>query len=130
MRIKSAAVAALRGLTLGGAAPSAAAPVKGEAPLVFEANRDQAAPEIAFASRADGYEVLLDSEGARLVLVPGISETGAVLRLSFRDSSPSAAPGRFVATSIRRARRAPGSNILILLELSPDSLHCRVGTSR
>jgi hypothetical protein len=88
VRITTAAAAALIGLTLGGAAPAA---VTGKAPLVFEANRGQLPPKIEFASRADGYEVLLDSAGAQLVLGPGTGRAGALLRLSFPDASPSAA---------------------------------------
>ncbi|HXI03201.1 MAG TPA: SBBP repeat-containing protein, partial [Candidatus Saccharimonadales bacterium] len=91
MRILTAAVAALMGSTLGGA-EAVPASVRGEAPLVFEANWGQLDPEVAYASRADGYEVLLDSAGARLVLTPEAGRAGAFLKFSFRDASPFATP--------------------------------------
>src|SRR5947208_743062 len=74
-----------RALLSGAPAPAAA---YGELPLAFEANRGQAASQVDFLARGDGYALALTPSGAVLALREGAG--GDVLHLRFVAADPSA----------------------------------------
>lgn len=73
------------------AAPNPTASAYGKLPLSFAPNRGQAAPEVRFLSRGQGYQLFLTAEEAVLTLQKPASEKRAVVRMRIEGATPKAA---------------------------------------